>query len=160
MLSALLRFLNKDLTGRTREVGASLPYFGDAILFTFRETNQSYWEAEIKCEGKPVCVIINAPDCGEPSKEQTDFARQIVSEPDTAFSRGETLLAREFEQWHKKPLPPDWRTAFKFVGFTVPAEGNNHNDWELSYESLWDPKGHVFTCYFNGGKPTSVTVDG
>jgi hypothetical protein len=160
MLRALFGFLNRDLTGRTWEVKASHPYFGDIVLFAFKDTDRSYWEAELECEGNPIGVGINAPDRGEPSESQIQFARRIIAEPDAAFGWAEPLLALEFERWHKKPLPPEWREALKFVGFTVPTDGNEQNEWDLSYESLSDSSGHMFTCYFNGGKPVSVTVDG
>lgn len=158
MLKAFFRFLNKDITGRTWQAESSHPYFGDMVLFAFRDSDASYWEAEIDCEGQPITVHIDAPDRREPSDSHVQFAQQIVSAPEHAFAQAAPLLAPEFERWHAKPLPTDWRTALRFTGFTVPVDGDGRNEWELSYESLWESRPHL-TCRFVGGKPESVTID-
>lgn len=160
MLKSLFRFINRDITGQPWEVKTFHWYFGDILLFAFQNSDNSYWEAEIDYEGCRLSVTIDSPDRQEPSAKQSDFARQIIAEPDVAFSRAQPLLAVEFERWHKKPLPADWRIALKFVGFSVPVDGDDKNEWELSYESLWDADGHLLTCSFIDGEPKTVSVDG
>lgn len=160
MFRSLFQFLNRDLTNQTWNQKVNHPYFGDMILFAFKKSDKSYWEAEIEFESHRLRVSIDSPYLKAPSKQQIDFARQIVAEPDVTLSKTLPLLAPEFERWHNKPLPADWRAALKFIGFTVPVDGDDNNEWELSYESLWDAEGHLFTCTFIEGEPKNVSVDG
>lgn len=160
MLKTLFKVLNKDLTGKTWEVEAKHPYFGQMVLFAFKNSDKSYWEAELDHDGDSISVGIEAPDRNEPSDLQVAFAQNILSNVNTTFARAAPLLEPEFERWHKESFPSDWKSAFKFVGFFVPAHGDECNAWQLSYESLRDRARHHFTCYFENGKPHHVTVDG
>lgn len=160
LFKSIIGFLNRDLSGHSLYQRAYHPYIGNMLLFAFKNSDQSYWEAEVNFEGYQIGVSIDAPDFKEPSEQQIEFARRIITEPDVAFSQALPLLSIEFERWHKKPLPSDWRAALKFVGFSVPVDGDDKNEWELSYESLWDAGGHLLTCSFIDGEPKTVSVDG
>jgi len=160
MFRSLFQFLNRDLTNQIWSQKSYHPYFGNMLLFAFKNSDKSYWETEIDFESHRLSVSIDSPDLTEPSKPQIDFARQIIAGPDVALSRALPLLAPEFERWHNKPLPADWRAALKLMGFTVPVNGNDNNEWELSFESLWDAEGHLFTCTFIDGEPKTISVDG
>jgi hypothetical protein len=71
-----------------------------------------------------------------------------------------TLLVAEYEKWMREAFPSNWRQAFEFVGLTVPLDGDKKQPWDMSFDCLRDPGGHMFTCYFEGGKPSHVTIDG
>ena len=160
MLKTLFRILNKDLTGRTCEVEAAHAYFGEMVLFAFKDSDKSCWEAEMECDGERLTVAIDAPDRTGPSEGQVDFARRLLSDLDAAFARAQPLLVPEYERWHNESFPTAWRVALNFVGFSVPTDGDERNAWELSYESLRDPGRHQLTCYFIDGQPHHVTIDG
>lgn len=93
MFKALFGFFNRDISGRTWEAKASHPYFGETVLFAFKDTGKSYWEAEGDCEGNRLGVCINARDRREPSEKQVLFARRIVSEQDSVFRPGQASVS-------------------------------------------------------------------
>jgi len=130
------------------------------LLFVSKDSDKSYWEAELDFEGEKVGVAIDAPDRAEPTQLQVGFAKNILEHPDQAFAKAEALLVHEYEKWHEAPFPGYWRSAFRLVGMTIPVEGDESEAWDLSYESLNDPHGHQFTCYFEGGEPSHTSVDG
>jgi hypothetical protein len=160
MLKKLLNLLNRDLTGRSWEEEAIHPYFGKIVLFAFGDSDKSYWEAELDFEGEQIWIALNAPDKCKPTESQVIFVKNILENPDQAFAKAAPILVQEFETWHKEPFPEHWRSAFKLVGMTIPMDGNESEAWELSYDSLKDPTGHQFTCYFERGKPSHASVDG
>lgn len=160
MLRKLLDFLNKDLSGRTWTEESEHPYFGPMILFAQRDNDQSYWECEVKFDGETLGIGICAPDRSEPSNHQLQFVQSLLADPDGAFNKASPILVPEFQTWHRQPFPKNWREAFRWVGFMVPAGGKETNPWEISYESLVDAAGHHFTCYFEDGKASRASVDG
>lgn len=160
MLKKLLNLLSKDLTGLTWTEESVHPYFGEILLFVFRDSDKSYWEAELEFEGEKVGVGIDAPEKSEPTQSQVNFAKNILDHPDLAFAKAKAILIPEYESWHKERFPDEWRAVFKLAGFTIPVGGDENQAWELSYDSLKDPNRHQFTCYFEGGKPSHASVDG
>jgi hypothetical protein len=132
--------------------------FGKCLFM--RAKAGGYWECETVLNGSPFTVIIETFQEAPPSAEQSQFYREIVGDPDAAFERGASLLVQEYIEWTGQPFPASWTTAFKFVGMTVPLEGSATNDWDLSYDCLSDDARHMFTCYFVGGRPSYVVVDG
>lgn len=160
MLSKIFEFLNRDLTGKTWSEEGVHPYLGNMILFAQRDNDQSYWECGVEFEGEEVFIGVSVPNRSAPSSEQVEFVKKILSDPDAAFEKASPILVPEFETWHKKKFPENWRDAFKLVGVMVPAEAKVMNPWELSYESKADAEGHHFTCYFENGVPNRVSIDG
>lgn len=159
-LSKLLDILNKDLTGKTWTEKAEHPFFGPVVLYARKEAYGSYWEAAIQFEGRTLGVGIESPDRTLPSDAQVEFANRILSDVDEVFRRASELLVKNYEEWHKHPFPEDWREAFVFVGFSVPLGADETNDWYVSFDDFTDTHKHMFTCYFEGGKPTHVSIDG
>ena len=110
--------------------------------------------------GERFAVIIETTGETPPSERQIQFYESIVGDADAAFARAATLLAPEYENWTRRTFPEQWRDAFKFVGMSVPLEGLDTNPWDLSFGCITDKEGHMFTCYFEAGRPSRVTVDG
>lgn len=95
-----------------------------------------------------------------PSMEQVRFYQAWSSDPNVAFAKAAPLLVSEYEKWLRQPCPENWRTAFKFVGMSVPLSGLDTNPWDRSFDCLTDRSGHLFTCYFEQGPPSHVSIDG
>ena len=95
-----------------------------------------------------------------PSPAQVAFFERFAKNPDLAFLKARPLLVAEYEKRVRKPFPAEWTTAFEFVGMSVPAEANELNPWELSFECLQDRERHLFTCSFEAGAPSGVQIDG
>jgi hypothetical protein len=134
------------------------PVFGQAIFF--RSKGGGYWEADIARGDEQFTVIFEAPDESAPTDRQVSFFQQFFENHALAFDAAAPLLVPEYEKWCRRAFPASWRDAFKFVGMTVPADGNPESPWDLSFDCLHDTAGHQFTCYFENSKPTSVSIDG
>ena len=124
-----------------------------------------YWEAECEVDGERIGVTIDITDGEpgeprEPSEAQAAFFQRIMRDPEIAFRMGEPLLRARYESWVEEPFPPDWRTAFRFAGFSIPVNPSEQGTWDVTFDCLADPAGHVFTCWFENGVPVAVAVDG
>jgi hypothetical protein len=121
-----------------------------------------YWEAAYEEDGAPVGVTVDVldGDQGGPSAAQVAFFERIRREPEIAFRMGEPLLRAEYESWIGEPCPADWRTVFRFAGFSVPADGSEQGEWDAVFDCLTDAAGHSFTCWFENGAAVGVSVDG
>lgn len=126
----------------------------------FRSKRGSYWEAGVAQSGGDFSVSIEAPDESEPTGQQVSFFQKFYKNQTFAFDVAAPLLVPEYEKWCRRSFPVDWRDAFKFVGMTVPVDGDPKRPWDLSFDCLHDAAGHQFTCYFEHGKPVSVSIDG
>jgi hypothetical protein len=160
VLKKLAQLLTFDLTRRTWNERAHHPYFGDMLLFAFRDRPTSYWECELQFEDHTVGISVEAPDRKSPSDAQADFARRLLSDIDTVVAQAKPLLAGTLEKWGCGPMPEDWRTALRLEGFTVPENGDSQKPWDVSFSSLADTAEHLYTCAFDNGAPTHVSVDG
>jgi len=136
----------------------SHPVFGCLLLSTGK--HGSYWEAEPLLRGDSISVSIEIAGEELPSEAQTLFYERLTANPDVVFAKAAPLLVPEYEKWSRRPFPDNWRTAFKFVGMSIPVAGLELNPWELSFDCLTDRAGHMFTCYFIDGGPSHVTIDG
>jgi hypothetical protein len=134
------------------------PVLGEALLV--RAKKGAYWEVETEVAYKAFTVSIEAPDEADPSQEQVAFFERYAKNPNLAFSRAQPLLVAEYEKWVRKPFPKDWTEAFEFVAMSIPVAADEHNPWELSFESLQDRERHLFTCTFERGAPSGVQIDG
>jgi hypothetical protein len=134
------------------------PVFGKLLLMNTKKG--SYWEAETNVNGETISVSIEAMNDALPSEEQTHFYNELVGDIDKVFAKAAPLLVPEYEKWTSSAFPDNWRDAFKFVGVSVPLAGLGTNPWQLSYDCLTDKAGHMFTCYFENGNPTYVSIDG
>jgi len=95
-----------------------------------------------------------------PSDGPVAFAKSILGDLDRAFAMAAPVLVMEYEARSERKVPSRWREAFRFEGLTVPVGGDDRNSWDVSFLDLLDPAGHHWTCYFEGGVPRNVTMDG
>lgn len=143
------------LFGRKRRIEHST--FGPLLYFDFGP--QSYWEGEAQIDGRLMAIMIEAGEEG-PTEAQALFYRNAMNDLDALFERVRSVIVPKYESWMNQPFPSEWRKAFAFVGMTVPRNGDELNDWDISFDCLTDPKGHMFTVDIEDGKPTSVAIDG
>jgi hypothetical protein len=134
------------------------PVLGEALLIHTK--SGAYWEVETEVQQRPFTITIEAPDRADPSESQVAFFQKFSRNPDFAFAQAAPLLTGEYEKWVRQPFPANWRDAFELVGMTVPVAGNELNPWDLSFDCLQDRAGHQFTCTFEDGKPSSISIDG
>jgi hypothetical protein len=132
------------------------PVFGKITLMETK--SGAYWEAELELNGEVIAVGIETADGEEPTPEQERFYREITCNLTAAFARASPAIAPRYQEWVKKPPPSEWESAFTFAGLSIPVNGDDKNKWELQFDSI--EVGHMFTCYFEDGKPVGVTVDG
>jgi len=133
VLKKLFQLLNRDLTGRTWHEEADHPYFGNMVLFAFKNRPESYWESELLCEGVAVSLCIEAPDRMPPSDGQVAFAKSILGDLDRAFAMATPVLVMEYEARSERKVPSRRREAFRFEGLTVPVGGDDRNSWDVSF---------------------------
>ncbi len=160
MLSKIFNFLNKDLTGNTWSSEASHPYFGEMTYYGFKKNSNGYWESEVEFEGDYISIIINSEEEILPMSKHEEFAKSIFADLDAVFIKIKPLMFSILEDWKEIEITDDWPKVFKLTGFDVPLNADSINDWEISFECLIDPDGHYFTCQFEKGIPTGVSVDG
>jgi hypothetical protein len=133
------------------------PVFGPCLFFDLKLGH--YWEAEREVEERTIAVIIEGDETG-PTEAQAEFYRNAVADLDALFQRVAATIAPEYQSWTRKPLPDKWREAFALSGITIPIDGKDAEPWDVSYDCLTDPKGHMFTVYFEQGQPARVSIDG
>jgi hypothetical protein len=160
MLGKIFSFLNKDLTGNTWNSEASHPYFGEMTYYGFKKNNNGYWECEVEFEGGYLSVIINSPDEVLPTINHEEFVKSILNDMDKTFAKIKSLMYSTFENWKELEITDDWRKVFELSAIEVPLDCNPLNNWDIGFECLLDKDGHYFTCYFENGIPTGVSVDG
>jgi hypothetical protein len=152
-----MSFLSQLLFGREPQQ-VQHAVFGKILLF--KAKHGSYWEAEPTLNGAPFSVAIETTGDLPPTEEQAHFFEAVVKDMNAAFAMAAPALVPEYEKWMRSTFPSEWQAAFKPVGMSVPLEGRASNPWELSFECLTDKGGHQFTCYFEGGSPHHVSIDG
>jgi len=134
------------------------PVFGKLLLITTK--TGAYWEGEPTVEGESIGLALETTKGEPPTEQQVEFYQRIINDLDATFSLAAPLLVPEYEKWLRAKFPENWREAFKFSGVSVPVGGLSSNPWELSCECISDRAGHLFTCYFEHGIPTHVSIDG
>ena len=134
------------------------PVLGTAMLMKTKAG--AYWEVTTMVEENGFSLSIDTRGAEEPSIRQVEFFQRFARNPDHAFALSRSLLVAEYETWMREPFPSDWRQAFAFVGLTVPLDGDERHPWDLAFDCLKDPQGHLFTCHVEGGEPSRVTIDG
>lgn len=105
----------------------------------------AYWEGELTVEGESIGLAIEPMNGERPTKQQVEFYQKITGDLEATFGLVAPLLAREYEKWLRAEFP---------------VERLSSNASELSNECVSDRTGRLFTCYFERGIPTLVSIDG
>lgn len=134
------------------------PVFG-TMRFIPVGDDEGYWEAEGRVEGAVIDVLIEAGKEG-PTEAHVEFFLSQTASLDELFAQAAPVLVPDFEMWMNGPFPENWREAFRFIGLTVPKNGDPANPWDISYDCIPDKSGHIFTAYHKDGKWAFVTIDG
>lgn len=150
----------KRLVGIKPRKEISHPTFGKLLFFELKAPGTSYWEGEVHVEGhpEPVSLAIVAGESG-PTASQEEFFRLIASDFSSVVFRCSPILKADYEQWCNKPYPTEFLQEFKWVGLTIPRDGNDSNPWDISFDCASDTD-HQFTVYFENGKAATGSVDG
>lgn len=152
-----MSFLSR-IFGRRAEPTLQHPVFGTLLLISTK--TGAYWEGEPLVGDQTIGLAIETSGEAPPTEAQVRFFQNTVANLDAAFNLAAPLLVSRYEEWTRGKFPRSWRDAFKFAGISVPLDGVETNDWELTFECIRDEDGHLFTCYFENGRPAHVSVDG
>jgi hypothetical protein len=158
MLKRLLRFLNKDLTGRTWEAETTHPYFGHMVYFGNKDQSRAFWEVSgLRAAGTDgdLSVFLSGTPHG-PTAEEEDFCRDLLAAPSVLIDECLPLVAADIEE-RQGSAGSRSVTEIRLEGFDVPKSGNRSNPWEATFSV----SGHdgLFTVEFNNGKPNGVRFD-
>lgn len=132
------------------------PVFGKISL----EQGKSgpYWAHEAYDDNELAISIETRGDL-PPTDRQVEFFQRIVRNTDKIFAMTADLIAPRYEGFFRAQIPSDWREALRLCSVGVPLEGAETNDWDVTFESLTNNSGFLFTCYFEKGAPSHVSVD-
>ena len=119
---------------------------------------ESYWMHDAYGDDE-LSISIQTREDSPPTEQQVEFFERIINDQDQVFSRVARLIEPRYYDFFRTSLPANWREAFKLCGIGVPLDGSETNDWDVTFESLVDNTGFLFTCYFELGFPVHVTVD-
>lgn len=145
------------MTGKTWEVEASHPYFGNIVYYGNRDSEKSYWECEIEVDGDILFVGINSTTEDLPSDEHVLFVQELLANPDQTFQLVAPHLAPTYREVTGNDLPESWQDALRLESLFVPQDCDRNNAWELSY-GIADDDDHQFTCHFFPDKPPSISI--
>lgn len=160
MLKELVQLLTRDLTGRTWTEELEHPFLGKMLLIASKTKPNSYCETAVELGRGRIEAFVNAPDRSPPSDAQVTFAREFLADLDRSVGPALPLVAERYRDLYGRRLPRTWRATLRRNAFEVPAGGDPTNPWSPSLDATGDSAGHVFTCYFEGGRPANVTADG
>lgn len=135
-------------------------FFGQLHYFEFSDSSKNYYEGKLNLGGPlgEVEVYIDADNSG-PSKGQESFCTHLWKNPNTLAESIKELLYKHFEEWTGKAAPKEFWQEFNCTGITIPINGDEHYDWDVSSASKTD-KNHLFTVYFQNGKAKDVLIEG
>ncbi len=134
-------------------------YFG-CIVFMGGDSPQDddYWECElIEADKEPISIQIMA-DINGPVAAQQTFCAGMLADQNALFARCWPVLAADFEPWTQKKFSGDWRDDFELMGFSIPKNGDENNEWEVCY--FVDSANHYFTARFESGVARYNEIDG
>lgn len=132
------------------------PTFGKLVLC--QGAKGPYWLHESYTDDE-VCISVDTCGVQPPTQQQEAFFSAIINDLDGAFAKMNALVAPEYENFLGRPLPSQWREAFRLASVGVPLDGDGNRDWDITFECITENKGFLFTCYFEYGAPTGLTVD-
>ena len=157
ILRKLLRFMNRDLTGKTWEREVTHPYFGRMTYFGHHDSSKAYWEAELPLPGKAACTVTFDGTPVGPLASEEAFCREMMGDLDRLFEKCRDAFAREFPAWTSTPFPTRWQDAFALTGLAVPRNGDVTGEWEACYYAA--PTRRDFVAKFRGGHVVEVLVE-
>ncbi len=138
------------------QVALDHPVFGKISLEQGKRG--PYWMHDAYGDNELAISIETQGDL-HPTDQQVEFFERIVNDPDQVFSRAAHLIAPKYHDFFRAPLPENWRESFRLCGAGVPLGGLEANDWDISFESLVNNTGFIFTCHYEQGVPVHVSVD-
>ena len=106
-----------------------------------------------------ISISIDTRGAEEPTQEQVEFYRRLTSDLDRTLQPALSELARRYREFHRRELPGDWRQAFKLAGVGVPLNGDGNLEWDVALECLTGNSQFLYTCYFEHGALSHVSVD-
>lgn len=158
MLKSLFRLLNKDLTGKTWEVEATHPYFGNIVYYGNRDGGKSYWESELNVDGDIISVGINSSTEDLPGDEHVHFVQDLLANPDQTFQLVAQHIAPVYKEYTGEDLPDAWQAVLRLEALFVPQDCDRNNPWELSYGNFGNEDGYQYTCHFFPDRLPSISV--
>jgi hypothetical protein len=158
MLKRLLRFLNKDLTGRTWVAETTHPYFGHMVYFGNKDQSRAFWEvSDLPAAGTDagVSVFLSGTPNG-PTAEEEDFCRDLLAARSVLIDQCLPLVAADIKE-RQGGASSSSVSEMRLEGFDVPKSGNRSNPWEATFSV--PGRDGLFTVEFDNGKPNGVRFD-
>lgn len=120
LLGKLLRFLNKDLSGRTWDYELSHPHFENLVYFGGKDQSKCYWEAELSLRDLQEKINVTMKGTAEgPQISEEAFCRRTLSDLDGLFQTCRKALKLEYRKWTKTPFPMNWKGTFILDGISI-----------------------------------------
>ncbi len=150
----------KSLLGMEKPKEMFHPTFGKLLYFDLQDPAKNYWEGEVAVEGhpEPVTLAIEAGESG-PTEAQERFFRLIAGDFSRVILKCSKIMKTDYQQWCAKPYPTDFMQEFRWVGLTIPRNGDETNLWDISFDCLSDAE-HHFVVYFENGQAVTCSIDG
>ena len=148
-----------------REVHRTVPHpvYGEVRLTGTRLRPEDpiggIWKVTYPPEVVPNPITVDFPSPGElPIAEDIEQLDQLVHDLDGLFERCRAAVAPVYEQVVEKPLPADWRSAFRLDGFRLADLEEDDPVLEVSY---WcEDALHWFNIELRGATVIGVHMEG
>lgn len=135
---ALPKLAAYDREGKKLNIEVEHPYFSQLKLFPKRSSS-SRWEAEYNLKSKYSTgkVIISAEDnyvttdSPEPTEKELQFCKRYLSNLSLVFPVVYDGVQQGWKTVSNELLPYNWEKECQISEFTVPANGEQKNNWEV-----------------------------
>jgi hypothetical protein len=154
----MFKFLKNIIgMGKTKEMYH--PYFGHLLFFKSTSPQRCYWEGSktIDEQTASITIHIHAKEIG-PSPEQERFFKKIVSNLDSLVLHFSDLVKPHFETWCQKDYADHFLKEFECTGLHIPINGNEKNEWEITFARISD-QNFVFIVFFENGVAVNTDLD-
>lgn len=146
-----------NLFRRSPTVTFGHPVFGTLTLES--GAKGPYWMHEVYEGENGISISIDTRDAAEPTQLQIDFFQRVTTDLDSVVGPVLSELGERHKEIYGENLPSDWRLAFTLAGVGVPLDGDPNAEWDIALECLTNNSKFLYTCYFEEGKLTHVSVD-
>jgi hypothetical protein len=157
MFSKILRFLNRDLTGRTWEAQSVHPYFGDMVFFGNQDATRAYWEVsefKLPVTDRLISIYLKGTDAG-PTPHEERFCRELVDRHTAFVAECRPVVEAELSK-----RPTKWSATgerLQLESFEIPEHGDPMKPWEATF-SVQEVDG-LFTVEFVESRAIGARFD-
>lgn len=144
-MKSLLQFLNRDLTGRSWERQLAHSYFTSLVYFGNKDSQRSYWEAEVPAATvSSFIAYLRSPSEG-PSPADEQFCRDVAAQVPSLSARCAPLVSVAARR-------PATGSTLRLVSIEVPENGDSTKPWQVTFDLDDEP----FVVRMLHGEPTGL----